>query len=142
MFFVALQDKLDHALQNRPKPEELVKDGILQGLQIGQGDLPRTDIADRERSSRCGLKGILDLSCEGSMLVYYYWTCFGLDEDGQRRRRTKDPQFKCNSIVHSDEMNRICVQSTPTALPPLPHLLSHFPGCPASASTASPASLA
>ncbi|TRM69660.1 hypothetical protein BD626DRAFT_393348, partial [Schizophyllum amplum] len=26
-----LENKLDHALQHRPKPDELVKDGILQG---------------------------------------------------------------------------------------------------------------
>jgi hypothetical protein len=29
-----LQHKLDHALQQRPKPEELVKEGILNGMRL------------------------------------------------------------------------------------------------------------
>ncbi|EEB86646.1 hypothetical protein MPER_16325 [Moniliophthora perniciosa FA553] len=29
-----LEDKLDHALQQRPKPEELVKEGILRADEI------------------------------------------------------------------------------------------------------------
>ena len=29
------QDKLGHAIQQRPKPEELVKDGILRGKLVG-----------------------------------------------------------------------------------------------------------
>jgi RPEL repeat len=39
-----MQDKLDHALQQRPKPEELVKSGILTGVKSREIYWNTTDI--------------------------------------------------------------------------------------------------
>ena len=43
----AEQDKLEHALQARPKPEELVKEGILKGKQRFRGCCYRSNIKMR-----------------------------------------------------------------------------------------------